>query len=77
MNESENKIIDKIEKLLALSSSSNENEAKAAMVKAQELMAKYEIRREQLNNGEPEERPIVHYTSMPFREDWTQYVVQR
>lgn len=74
MNESENKIIDKIEKLLALSSSSNENEAKAAMVKAQELMAKHEIRREQLNNGEPEERPVVHYTSMPFREDWTQYV---
>lgn len=74
MNESENKIIDKIEKLLALSSSGNENEAKAAMVKAQELMAKYEICREQLNNGEPEERPVVHYTSMPFREDWTQHI---
>lgn len=74
MNESENKVIDKIEKLLALSSSSNENEAKAAMVKAQELMAKYEIRREQLNDGEPEERPVVHYTSMPFRDDWTQYI---
>lgn len=74
MNESENKIIDKIEKLLALSSSSNENEARAAMVKARELMAKYEIRREQLNDGEPEERPVVHYTSMPFRDEWTQYV---
>ena len=43
MNEADNKIIDKIEKLIALSSSDNENEAKAAMLKAQELMAKYEI----------------------------------
>ena len=41
MNEADNKIIDKIEKLIALSSSDNENEAKAAMLKAQELMAKY------------------------------------
>ena len=48
MDDNENKVIDKIEKLLALSSSSNENEARAAMMKAQELMAKYEIKREQL-----------------------------
>lgn len=46
MNEADNKIIDKIEKLIALSSSDNENEAKAAMLKAQELMAKYEIEME-------------------------------
>jgi len=43
MNDEENKIIEKIEKLIALSGSDNENEAKAAMLKAQELMAKYEI----------------------------------
>lgn len=48
MNEQENKIIDKIEKLLALAGSDNENEAKSAMVKAQELMAKYEIDRERV-----------------------------
>lgn len=46
-----NKIIDKIEKLISLSGSSNENEARAAMMKAQELMAKYEIKREQLNEA--------------------------
>ena len=57
----ENKIIDKIEKLLALSSSSNENEARSAMLKAQELMAKYEIKREQLKDGEQEERPVVNF----------------
>lgn len=49
MNEADNKIIDKIEKLIALSSSDNENEAKAAMLKAQELMAKYEIEMSQIN----------------------------
>ena len=48
MNEQENKVIDKIEKLLALAGSDNENEARAAMVKAQELMAKYEIDRERV-----------------------------
>ena len=39
MNESQNKVIDKIEKLLALAGSDNENEAKSAMMKARELMA--------------------------------------
>lgn len=37
----DNKILDKIKKLLALSKSPNEHEAQAAMLKAQELMAKY------------------------------------
>ena len=39
----DNKLIEKIQKLLALSGSSNENEAKAAMTKAQELMLKHNI----------------------------------
>lgn len=74
MKESENKIIDKIEKLLALSSSSNENEARDAMMKAQELMAKYEIKREQLSDGEQEERPVVSFSSVAFRDEWIQMV---
>lgn len=74
MNESQTKVIDKIEKLLALAGSDNENEAKAAMMKARELMAKYEIKREQLNEGQEEERPVVHYTSPMFRDDWCQMV---
>jgi len=36
-------IILKIQKLLALASSSNENEAQAAMMKAQEMLAKYKL----------------------------------
>lgn len=65
MRESENKIIDKIEKLLKLSSSSNENEARSAMMKAQELMAKYEIKREQLRDGEQEERNTAGVENKP------------
>lgn len=37
------KLIEKIKKLLALSKSSNENEAKIAMLKAQELLAKHKL----------------------------------
>lgn len=70
MNEADNKIIDKIEKLIALSSSDNENEAKAAMLKAQELMAKYEIEMSQINSDKAKERPVVPYTSPSFRDDW-------
>lgn len=68
-----NKIIDKIEKLISLSGSSNENEARAAMLKAQELMAKYEIDREQIK-GQEKERPVVGFTSSPYREEWIHMV---
>ncbi|AZV56779.1 DUF2786 domain-containing protein [Clostridium sp. AWRP] len=37
------KIIEKVKKLLALSESSNENEAQLAMIKAQEILAKYKL----------------------------------
>lgn len=74
MNDKENKVVDKIEKLLALAGSDNENEARDAMTKARELMAKYEIKREQLHEGQEEERPVVHYTSPAFRDDWCQMV---
>jgi len=39
----DNKIIEKIQKLISLSDSPNENEAKSAMAKAQELMLKHNI----------------------------------
>lgn len=39
----DNKIIDKIQKLLALSESSNEYEAQASMLKAQQLLAKHKL----------------------------------
>jgi hypothetical protein len=70
MDENENKIIEKIEKLIALSGSDNENEAKAAMLKAQELIAKYEIETDRINPGRQKERPVVSFTSPSFRDDW-------
>ena len=74
MNDEENKIIDKIEKLIALSGSDNENEAKAAMLKAQELMAKYQIEQDRINPGKQAERSVVGFTSPAFRDDWVQDV---
>lgn len=45
------KIIDKITKLLALSKSSNENEAATALLNAQKLMVKYDISVEDVNDA--------------------------
>lgn len=74
MNESDNKIIDKIEKLLALSGSDNENEAKSAMLKAQELMAKYKIKKEHICSQRQEEKPVLYFSAGPFRDDWINMV---
>lgn len=72
VNDPHDKIIDKIDKLLHLSRSDNENEARAAMVKAQELIAKHNISREEL--GQEEERQVVTMTSQAFGEEWVQMV---
>lgn len=52
-------LIEKIKKLLALSSSSNENEAMLAMQKAQELMVKYSINRGDIDASEVEDKKVV------------------
>ena len=54
MENNDEKLIAKIEKLLRLSSSNNEHEAQSAMMKAQELMAKHNIKMADVN---PEEQP--------------------
>lgn len=74
MNGSENKIIEKIEKLLALSDSDNENEARSAMLKAQELMAKHKINEDQIGSRENEGRPVIYLSTGPFRDDWINMV---
>ena len=54
------KILNKIKNLLDLANNNpNENEAIAAALKAQELMAKYNIEIEQLEDQKPESREIV------------------
>ncbi len=74
MNEKESKVVDKIEKLLALAGSDNENEARSAMVKAQELMAKYEIDRERIQGREQRERQVIYLSGGPFRDEWVNMV---
>ena len=37
-------------------------------------MAKYEIKREQLKDGDQEERRIVNFSSVPFRDEWIHMV---
>lgn len=52
----EEKIIDKVRKLLALATSSNEHEAAAAAAKAQELLLKYNLSESQVTIGDLEEK---------------------
>lgn len=70
MGESESKITEKIEKLLALSESDNEHEAKSAMLKAQELMARHKISEEQVRSSGSKEKPVIYLSAGPFRDEW-------
>lgn len=54
------KILNKIKNLLDLSNSSNEHEAKAAALKAQELMVKYDIDSSLIVDTNPYENEISH-----------------
>lgn len=56
-------IIVKIKKLLALATSSNENEAQAAMLKAQEMLAKYKLTMKDIQNLKPTQKDV--------KEKWT------
>lgn len=54
MSNDNTKIIEKIQKLLALSGSCNKNEAESAMAKAQELMAKHNLDMQSIDNHDSE-----------------------
>ncbi len=71
MANSADKLINKIENLIRLSSSDNEHEARAAMMKARELMAKYHIRMEDVSPEEKESETVECSTTLEkFRESW-------
>jgi hypothetical protein len=59
-------IILKIQKLLALASSSNENEAQAAMMKAQEMLAKYKLSMKDVQSRRPESKAVKRCTAVTF-----------
>lgn len=58
-NEKLDKVIDKVRKLLALGSSPNENEAAAAVAKAQELLAAYDLSMESIQDLKADKRTAV------------------
>ena len=60
-------IIKKIQKLLALASSSNENEAQAAMMKAQEMLAKYKLTMRDVQSTYPESKAVKKRTVVTFK----------
>ena len=61
-------IIEKIKKLLALSTSSNENEAQAAMTKAQELLAKYKLSMKDIDGTHTASENVKkHATDVTFK----------
>ena len=65
-------IIGKIRKLLALSASNNENEAQAAMMKAQEMLAKYKLTMRDVQNVHvhsqvQEKRTAVTFTKATWK----------
>lgn len=52
-------IRDRIAKVLALAESPNENEAKAALLKARELMAKYKLRPEEVGRTDAKGKKVI------------------
>lgn len=68
------KILDKIRKLLALSTSSNEYEAALAASKAQELLLKYNLEMSQLKQDVGDEIERWNFRT-PFRDSWLSYLM--
>ncbi len=62
----------KIRRLLALAQSKNENEARAALLKARELMAKYKLRDAELEEAEKQDvkRVLTDITCSKRRDPW-------
>ena len=69
-------MIEKIKKLLALSKSPNENEARVALLKAQEIMAKHHISERDLDETEEENEIIMLETNISYTSrtnSWVQF----
>jgi len=71
-----NRIIDKIRKLLALATSPNEEEAAAAAMKAQELLARHNILREQVETVVTATEPLIEVVVSTPRDAWRQALGQ-
>ena len=67
-NEQMKEVIKKVQKLLALAQSDNENEARLALQKAQELQAKYNIVFDQLDVEDESQKVIEEKYDAPDTE---------
>lgn len=80
---SDSKVIEKIQKLLALAGSGNENEARAALAKAQELMIQHQLDAQTISGHvAPERDPVAHERrtgtrEVPWRSRFVDVVLQR
>lgn len=63
MDQDNLKVIHKIKKLLSLSESSNENEARVAMLKAQELLVKHKLTMKEVKDTKVKNSKIKDYNS--------------
>lgn len=62
MKKTREEILETLDKLLALSTSSNEFEAQSALMKAQKIMAEYKISQDELGNNRKDEKIEWRYT---------------
>lgn len=77
MSTNEEKIKEKIRKLLRLSQSSNENEAKAAMAKAQELLMQHKLSMADVSGEKSEVKELktgIYYSRQ--KDLWRAYLIQ-
>lgn len=63
----DNTIVEKIQKLLSLGSSPNENEAKTAMLKAQELLLKHKLSMQEIQGYQPKGKVKIFTSDFRFR----------
>lgn len=74
------KVVEKIKKLLALSESSNENEAQISLLKAQELLAKYKLSLKEVkefkiyNSSIKEKVSTVSFTKAKWKSELAQLI---
>ena len=63
----DNTIVEKIQKLLSLGSSPNENEAKTAMLKAQELLLKHKLSMQEIQGYQPKGKVKIFTSDFKYR----------
>ena len=79
MNEMEQSVVEKVRKLIALSQSDNKHEAESALLKAQELLAKHNLKLSEIEDDKPknvkEEKTGVSFTKGKWKSKLARVIV--